>query len=289
MCQNCLNPEFREIIVKRLGKTFQKHWKRLAIDILSVSTAVKPSFLVDYGTRRTTEDWRGVSQELFDQGLVDSDTPLDVLNVDDGSDVFLIHKTVFEKLTVTDMHTQIVDVSADIGLQQTGPKLLTTDVKRKLLNEMITAVQDIVVQSGDSDERTSSVIQMQPPDCVNRTSLYGLILGYPVAYWYKLTDGQRSENCLDMQPLCVNKLAFQLSCVGDDSNCVKHDQRFPTKKSEDPGSVVFSFSYPEEFDNALQADIVSWLSEIKSRVSKQGTFSDCTLSKEMITLPVVAL
>ena len=285
MCQNCLSPEFKNIFNRHLGRTFHKHWKRLAVDILSVTAAVKPSFLVDYGEARNPEQWSCVLQELYDKGLVNAE--LDVL-VDNGTDILIIQRYLLSRLgqVLREMPPQIVDIS--VADQLSTPKLLTPRERDQVVREIVTELAERYNGPKCTNQKGSEIISLCLSERINGATLYGILLGYPVVYWYQLTDGATSENCLAMQPLCVNKLSVSLACnhKREETRCVTCTE---PSAADSPTGVIYSFSYPQEMDSMMQTCMTAWLGQIENHLSKQNIFADSQLFKECTTLPVVAL
>ena len=77
------------------------------------------------------------------------------------------------------------------------------------------------------DKRECSVLDMKFSSSVNRTTVFGCLLDYPVLYWYD-NDG---ENCLSMVPLVNVKVTAEFG--DDDLNLRDH--------------LAWSFSYPRLF------------------------------------------
>lgn len=88
------------------------------------------------------------------------------------------------------------------------------------------------------------------PPSVNRTTLYGVLLGYPVIYWYGDTeDGSDVGGCLSMIPLVVTtaSVTFDLKDRSDVSlkNC-----------------DIYSFSIPESLFNLCREPVDIWRNQI---------------------------
>jgi len=93
------------------------------------------------------------------------------------------------------------------------------------------------------------------PD-VNRSTVFGLLLGYPVVYWY--SNITSADNCLSHVPLRV----FRISAV--DSVVDSH----PT--------VIYSFTVPQQLYSHCQLLIDNWqkrLFTFASRLSVDWVYS----------------
>ena len=104
---------------------------------------------------------------------------------------------------------------------------------------------------------------------MNRTTVFGYLLDYPVLYWYD-NDG---ENCLSMVPLINVKVTAEFG--GDDLKVKDH--------------LAWSFSYPDCFQQTLSSRTSTWFLEIKRRVERQPLFKSVKFHEEKVTLPAVAM
>lgn len=88
------------------------------------------------------------------------------------------------------------------------------------------------------------------PPSVNRTTLYGVLLGYPVIYWYDdAADGYDGGSCLSMTPLVVTTATVTFDLKG-------HCNDGP-KKCE-----IYSFSIPEALFKLCQEPVDTWCNQI---------------------------
>jgi len=85
------------------------------------------------------------------------------------------------------------------------------------------------------------------PD-INRSTVFGLLLGYPVVYWYKnITD---ADNCLSHVPLRL----FRILAV--DST------------ADSKPTIIYSFTVPERLYSHCQFLIDSWQKQLFTLASK---------------------
>lgn len=81
------------------------------------------------------------------------------------------------------------------------------------------------------------------PD-VNRSTVFGLLLGYPVVYWYSDVTG--ADNCLSHVPLQLIRITAVDSTTTRDSE--------PT--------VIYSFTVPEQLYSHCHSQIDSWQKQL---------------------------
>jgi len=85
------------------------------------------------------------------------------------------------------------------------------------------------------------------PD-INRSTVFGLLLGYPVVYWY--SNIATADNCLSHVPL----QQFRILAVDNTANSQ------PT--------VIFSFTVPEQLYRHCQLIIDSWQKHLLTSAAK---------------------
>lgn len=83
---------------------------------------------------------------------------------------------------------------------------------------------------------------------VNRTSVFGLLLGYPVVYWY--SNVSSADNCLSQVPLRLFRI-LTVDSMGDR-----------------PMTVIYSFTVPEQLYGHCQSFVDSWQKHLLSSVSR---------------------
>ena len=85
---------------------------------------------------------------------------------------------------------------------------------------------------------------IEPPATMNRTTLYGVLLGYPVIYWYD-DNIAGAASCLSMVPLLVFTVTVSMDLNGVASEC-----------------DIYSFSIPEALQSECQRSVDSWHSQL---------------------------
>jgi len=85
------------------------------------------------------------------------------------------------------------------------------------------------------------------PD-VNQSTVFGLLLGYPVVYWY--SNITSANNCLSNVPLRM----FRISAVDSTADCQP--------------SVIYSFTVPEQLYSHCQFLIDNWQKQLFTAASR---------------------
>ncbi|KAM9002164.1 UPF0739 protein C1orf74 homolog [Sarcophilus harrisii] len=104
----------------------------------------------------------------------------------------------------------------------------------------------------------------------NLCTVFGILLGYPVPYFFHPAQGD--SNCLALIPLHV--FTAQTSCCW---------------LTGLPQIQLYSFSVPESLYPALKDILDMWGEDLRARCGAQGDFTDLTISTDIVTLPSVVL
>ncbi|XP_068598666.1 UPF0739 protein C1orf74 homolog [Brachionichthys hirsutus] len=104
----------------------------------------------------------------------------------------------------------------------------------------------------------------------NLCTVFGLLLGYPVTYWF---DQTRSfENCLSMTPLAVTTASA--TWRGDSTG---HACR------------LYSFSIPAVLLQDVRPKLDNWRRRLQGKFNQQNVLQDLAVCQSMVTLPSVCL
>ena len=273
-----------------LGKVCFKHSKRIALDILCIDIGIRSSFLFDYAFV-TPCQLDALANIIYKTGLVNH--RLAVLSVDD--DTFLVDKRAL--LSKLEQCTpMVIDVSGEID----GPVLLDKSASSRLadIHEMKKHIIHSLKENTDakSEKEEIFIIDIDLPKHMNRTTSFGLLLSYPVVYWYRTTHleasnsghGGNDGNCLSMVPLCVCQL-FAKNTSNKATQQTRPVQSCAVENISNGVHMICSFSYPEQFKSHLKDCIECWRSSMKDNFAVQSFLSDCTLVQKTVTLAVVAM
>lgn len=104
----------------------------------------------------------------------------------------------------------------------------------------------------------------------NLCTAFGLLLGYPAAYWFDQTKS--FENCLSMTPLMVTTASatWQVDAAGH--RC-----------------CLYSFSVPAGLLQEVQSNLENWRLRLQERFQQQNVLKDLSVCQSAVTLPSVCL
>ena len=248
-------PAWKRQIRKYFGKRCTKHAKNLALDIFLVDVALKTSFLLDY-TYADASVVNDFAVSIKKEELVKNE--LTVIRVDD--DVFICNLQMLEDPI---QNRNVVNVATGLAQPAVLEESSADDILTAIRFQIDNRIEDL------KDKRECSVLDLQLSSSINRTTVFGYLLDYPVLYWYDKGD----ENCLSMVPLINVRVTAEFDEGGLD---VKDH-------------LAFSFSYPDCFQQTLSSSISTWFLEIKKRAERQSLLKNVKFHEEKVTLPAVAL
>lgn len=104
----------------------------------------------------------------------------------------------------------------------------------------------------------------------NLCTVFGLLLGYPVTYWFDQTKS--FENCLSMTPLMVTTASATWQADTAGHTC-----------------CLYSFSVPAVLLKAVQSNLENWRLHLQERFQQQNVLKDLTVRQTTVTLPSVCL
>ncbi|XP_061788606.1 UPF0739 protein C1orf74 homolog [Nerophis lumbriciformis] len=104
----------------------------------------------------------------------------------------------------------------------------------------------------------------------NLSAVFGLLLGYPVTYWFDQTKS--FENCLSMTPLMVTTVHATWRVDATSHKC-----------------CLYSFSIPTVVQNEIQSNLEDWKLGLQERFQQQNVLKDLTVCQSVVTLPSVCL
>ena len=244
--------DWKQLIKKHYGRRYCKHTNELMWNICSVDAGVKVSYLIDCfipqidTTLAFIEDLR--QNQLIHQYLI-------IIQLEDC--VFISSqdnlKTGFHSLN--DSQCKLLDISHDKKMPECMP-----DIRQRAI---LSSIQDVIVPQliGYSDR----VIRVEFSEDINRSTVYGLLLGYPVVYWYK--DITSARNCLEMVQLNVVKVTI-----------VKDGQE---------RCLIYSFSYPCALQDSVHKTINMWLHSTESAAQKRNLQLVVSEDSEMMSTVVL--
>ncbi|XP_041084866.1 UPF0739 protein C1orf74 homolog isoform X2 [Polyodon spathula] len=238
----------------------------LAAQILAVDAGFKPAFLYDCNAAGA-EQMRLYLQTLLDTGCLTR--PPRVLDIDGNVVVINTQQAIYrlEKLLLKNQVT-VIDVSRARG----EPAVADAGV-RSAVEHLVTVFVDYLKSLSWDDALSVAPVVHLPeelPSKWNLCTLFGLLLGYPAAYWF---DTEKSaENCLSMTPLRVTAVSASCSLI-----------------AEMPPVRLYSFTIPEALWTETQGLMDTWTQDLEDRFRQQSVFTRLIIAAETVALPAVAL
>ncbi|XP_029357548.1 UPF0739 protein C1orf74 homolog [Echeneis naucrates] len=104
----------------------------------------------------------------------------------------------------------------------------------------------------------------------NLCTVFGLLLGYPVTYWFNESEG--FENCLSMTPLMVTTATATWQAGTTCHRC-----------------HLYSFSIPAVLLKETQSNLENWKLCLQKRFLLQNILKDLSVCQTTVTLPSVCL
>ena len=252
----------QDIVLLHFGKGFRKHLSVFFADLFTIDIGLKPSVLLDYACVDVRK-LKFVIETLYDSGYLEN--KLRILQVDNFEIlIFNAAKLLLHLQKLRENMFLIINVSASVRT----PFLLPCETANELVDITLNSLSGVLQSSDD-------VVQINPDHYVNRSTLFGMLLGYPVIYWYEADDGKDKKvedcTCLSLVPLNVHKLKLTFRSFSQKS--------LPNILNILDGKehVFYSFSYPVDCSVA-DLSVHSWITKLDSLVAAQANTS---LSHEM--------
>ncbi|KAJ8369444.1 hypothetical protein SKAU_G00094720 [Synaphobranchus kaupii] len=154
----------------------------------------------------------------------------------------------------------------DVSKSRAQPALATVDSSG--IEESIQGILGIL-RTLERDSLVVPAVGEQLCAGWNLCSLYGVLLGFPVTYWF---DQNSFENCLSMVPLVVTTVRASWDTVVSGY-----------------GHAFSSFSIPQLLISETQSLSDTWTEKLQERFGEQSAFSAFTVSTETVNLPSVSL
>lgn len=256
------------LVLRHLGRKVDA--RLLLANILAVDRGIKRAYLYDLGT----PDAYKLSRFLIDlssTGILHQ--ALNIIEI--GMDCVIVNA---HEMKVNDLN-QIQEKFVDVSKRCEGPRILDSfgkeviEVKSAFYNICNCLDSGKMTVAGESD----------CPKC-NISSLFGLLLNYPVVYWYDTSNGE-SENCLANEKLTVVKI--QVRVQPKEKKCPELHAVFGNCYD----FSLFQFSYPSVsvVEKECRPIVRLWSEHIKERISKVDLFSEPQITFREEILDAVVL
>lgn len=238
----------------------------LAAQVLAVDAGLKPALLYDCNTAGA-EQMRLYLQTLLDTGFLNQ--PPYVLDID-GS-VFIINtQRTIRRLENIPLKKQVTVI--DVSRCRGQPAVADAGVRRAVEGQVTVFVDYLKNLNWDGKLGVAPSVRL-PEELTSRwnlCTLFGLLLGYPAAYWF---DNERSfENCLSMTPLRVTSVSAACPLI-----------------TGGPPVRLYSFTIPEALGTETQGLMDTWTQDLEDQFRQQSVFTHLSINTETVALPAVAL
>ncbi|KAK3102627.1 hypothetical protein FSP39_012760 [Pinctada imbricata] len=246
---------WKDLILKHFGQKLRNKVEEFRLNILAVDVGLKPGYLFDFGV----QNLHTISIFLKDLNLYNL-IGNQLMAVKADMDYLIVNNLCLcEVYDNKGDHYRFVDVSPRL----TAPREIT-------LTELEScAWRDDLFNIIDSMKgcKNENVFEIPPMKLLNMTSLFGILLGYPIVYWYE-TDGVDSGNCLCMEQLHHYKV------VGNTDQGFRH--------------VIYSFSAPSCLSD-MKDHVEKWFENMKNGKMWSSCLREIYFEINTVTLPVVTL
>ncbi|XP_069141835.1 UPF0739 protein C1orf74 homolog [Argopecten irradians] len=246
--------DIRQFVSTYMGKKIKQYARELFTNIQLVDLHVKPSYLLDFGVDGI-EKLVLLLEEMKRRDFITNS--LNVLQLD--FDFVIINPVTFKRIQSTELekcHT-IVDVSKS----RNSPEVLCKD--GGVFDQIKRIFKDVLPDNNHIKHFTV--------DCnsANLTTIFGVLLSYPIVYWFDNTDGVMA-NCLDMEPL----ESFKVTGWRHSDKC---------------DHCVFSFSVPKSVFDDLESKVMKWFKVVFEETEWNQIFSDLKITHTSVQLDAVSL
>ncbi|CAL1527665.1 unnamed protein product [Lymnaea stagnalis] len=254
---------WKNALVRIFGKRAKNSWKSAVLDFKMVDHGIKMTCLFDR--------WLVCAKEMIDfvtslhnQGLIKN--PIGVLAV--GVDVIIYNEKSFQ-------HTFSVNISSVLFVDITSTLKQPTLINEGKVLKTKEVLIEFLSKVCPNDDRTMSVNNMEISEELNVPTLFGLLLGYPIVYWYDRSVGE--DNCLTSHSLTLFQVKGYLS------------NKDLTKDSSEQSHVIFSFSAPQNLFHLLTLKVRDWFFQWKECNHWQEVFCEVILKIETVNPQAVCL
>lgn len=223
------------------AKTNKLYRKRLRVaqnDILAVDEGIKPAYLWDV-SNVTAEEVKEFLNDLHVASIIHN--PLQVLLVKDTLMVtWPVQLIKYLQSVIVDDDCVFVDITNNIA-PSVLQELKTLQAIEDMIENVIGQLKEIIDLSLDSD------LEIKCDTKWNLTSLFGILSGYPVVYWYD----------------CEVERILSISCLFTSTLRIYNVWASSARKRN---HIVYSFSIPECLATDIQCHITVWFDKLDSRV-----------------------
>ncbi|XP_040889108.1 UPF0739 protein C1orf74 homolog [Toxotes jaculatrix] len=234
----------------------------LAAQVSAVDLGLKPALLYDSNSASSEQVQQYLSSLQSSQLVSKSLLTLDL----NGNTLIVNPVTVGSNLEQV-LHDSVV---AMINVCHSLEKPTITDLLRGELKSMIQDLLHLLRRFEQLTEAEKPLYVGGKCEEWNLCTVFGLLLGYPVTYWFDQTKS--FENCLSMTPLMVTTAAATWQADTTDHRC-----------------CLYSFSIPAVLLEETQSNLEHWGLGLKEKFKQQNVLKDLSVCQTTVTLPSVCL
>ncbi|XP_013861729.1 UPF0739 protein C1orf74 homolog [Austrofundulus limnaeus] len=234
----------------------------LAAQVSAVNVGLKPALLYDSNSASAAQVQRYLSSL---QSLQLASESLLLLNLN-GNSVVVNAAAVGSHLEQA-LHGHGVAV---VDVRHTLDEAAVTNAQRVELKSTMEGLLLLLERFQQLQEGEESLRIDEECEEWNLCTVFGFLLGFPVAYWFDQTES--FENCLSMTPLTVITASATWRVGG-----AGHRAR------------LYSFSIPAALQEETRSELENWRLRLLERFEQQTVLKDLSISQSTVTLPSVTL
>lgn len=249
---------------RHIGKQSTFQHQSLMADIVAVDCGIKTAYLYDIGAP-VAERLLSLLQDLKKEELIK--TCLNVLQID--LDCLILNPAVCQNSIALDNLTdKLVDVSKSVRVPCMLDSVQHAVELKKVFENILNNLDHSVIKL------YTWPLQIQ----FNVSSLFGLLLNYPIIYWYNTLD-DASEICLSMEKLTCVKVILDFQVLP----MMMHDNKRWAATCY-VKHCLFSFSYPSVLESHCKHIVQSWFSKVYENVERTQFFKNAhKLTEETVS------
>lgn len=234
----------------------------LAAQVSAVGLGLKPALLYDSNGASAEQVQQYLSSLQTSQLVSKSLLTLDL----NGNSLILNPLTVISNLeqALCDSSVAVIDVCHSLE-KPIITDLLTTGLK--------TIIQDLLLLLRGFEKLKEAEKRLyvgEKCDQWNLCTVFGLLLGFPVTYWFDQTKS--FENCLSMTPLMVTTAAATWQVDAEPHRC-----------------CLYSFSIPDVLREGTRSNLQVWRHQLQEQFQQQHFLKNLQVCQTTVTLPSVCL
>lgn len=229
----------------------------LAVQVLAVDLGLKPALLYDINS---------ASAEQVQQYLISLQTA-QLVSISLVTLVISDNALIVNPAVVTANLEQLLHGSS-VAVIDVRHSLEKPNITDPFSGDLKTMAQDLLAVLRGFVQKPLYVGEKS--DKWNLCTLFGILLGYPVTYWFD--QNESFENCLAMTPLTVTTASAAWQADTEVHRC-----------------CLYSFSIPAVLHEETRSALEYWTLRLHKRFQQQTVLKDLNVCQSVVTLPSVCL